>query len=114
MKLKNTRPRRNLFTSVILPLILMLVVLSLLGITGCAGTGESRQSGPITYSGTSENYFIDTDRKTEMLLTHWEMGGLVALHCNFPSPWTGGSVYDFEKNGGEYSDIYTPGKRMWT
>lgn len=64
------------------------------------------------YASTHENYFIDTDRKTEMLRKHWEMGGLVALHCNFPSPWTGSSIYDFEKNGGEYSDIYTPGTEV--
>lgn len=61
------------------------------------------------YAGIRENFFIDAERKNEVLLKHWEAGGLVALHLNFPNPWTGGEVGDMSRGRGSYSDCYTPG-----
>ncbi|MFW5747902.1 MAG: glycosyl hydrolase [bacterium] len=61
------------------------------------------------YAGIGENFFIDAERKNEVLREHWEAGGLVALHLNMPNPWTGGEVGDMNRGEGSYSDCYTPG-----
>jgi mannan endo-1,4-beta-mannosidase len=61
------------------------------------------------YASIWENFFIDAERKNEVLRKHWEAGGLVALHLNFPNPWTGGEVHDTGRGSGSYSDCYTPG-----
>ncbi len=53
--------------------------------------------------------FLDTDRKTRILVEYWRAGGLVTVYGALGNPWTDGNVNDTSTGSGDYSDAYTPG-----
>ena len=53
--------------------------------------------------------FLDTDRKTRILLEYWKAGGLVTVYGHPGNPWTDGYENYTSTGSGAYSDAYTPG-----
>jgi len=54
------------------------------------------------------------------LIEHWNNGGLIYVGCHWYNPWTGnglnwtgGQFGDRSMNGGDFSDVYTPGNAAY-
>lgn len=65
--------------------------------------------------GYSQGIWDDPDMNS-VLIGHWNNGGLVNVGCHWYNPWTGnglnwtgGTYHDRSMNGGDFSDLYTPG-----
>ncbi len=56
-----------------------------------------------------EPSLLDAERKTDTLIRHWNEGGLVSVHAHFGNPWNRRGVHDQSRDGGRFSDAYTPG-----
>lgn len=68
----------------------------------------------IDYVGSiHEPSLIDAERKTDILIRHWNEGGLVSVHAHFGNPWNRRGVHDQSREGGSFSDAYTPGTEAY-
>ena len=54
------------------------------------------------------------------LIEHWNNGGLIYVGCHWYNPWTGngldwtgGQFWDQSMNGGDFSNVYTPGNAAY-
>lgn len=64
-------------------------------------------------AGTELDFFVDTERKTDILARHWNAGGLVTVSESFANPWEGQSMYNHSRGNGTYADAYTPGTEAY-